>query len=63
MRLLEYQGKELFSKYGIPIPPSELVFDQQGVLEASKKIGFPLVPEVTTDSGRAGKGWRHLEMS
>jgi succinyl-CoA synthetase beta subunit len=55
MRLLEYQGKELFSKYGIPIPPSELVFDQKGALEASKKIGFPLVLKSQLTVGGRGK--------
>jgi succinyl-CoA synthetase beta subunit len=55
MRLLEYQGKELFSKYGIPIPPSVLVFDQKGVLDASKTIGFPLVLKSQVSVGGRGK--------
>ncbi|HEY7110299.1 MAG TPA: succinate--CoA ligase subunit beta [Nitrososphaeraceae archaeon] len=55
MRLLEYQGKELFSKFGIPIPPSVLVFDEKGALNASKSIGFPLVLKSQVSVGGRGK--------
>lgn len=55
MRLLEYQGKTLFSKYGIPVPPSELVFDKKGALEASMKIGFPLMLKSQLTVGGRGK--------
>ena len=55
MRLLEYQGKQLFSEYGIPVPVSQLARDEQGALEASKKIGFPLVLKSQLTVGGRGK--------
>jgi succinyl-CoA synthetase beta subunit len=55
MRLLEYQGKQLFSEYCIPVPVSQLARDEQGALEASKKIGFPLVLKSQLTVGGRGK--------
>jgi len=55
MRLLEYQGKQLFSEYGIPVPVSQLAWDEQGAINASKKIGFPLVLKSQLTVGGRGK--------
>ncbi len=44
MRLLEYQGKELFDQYGIRIPRSQLANNIVEAREGAKKIGIPLVP-------------------
>jgi succinyl-CoA synthetase beta subunit len=55
MRLLEYQGKQLFSEYGIPVPVSQLAWDEQEAINASKKIGFPLVLKSQLTVGGRGK--------
>ena len=43
MRLLEYQGKELFDQYGIRIPRSHLANTLQEAKEGGRKLGYPLV--------------------
>ncbi|MDP9197292.1 MAG: succinate--CoA ligase subunit beta [Thermoproteota archaeon] len=63
MRLLEYQGKQLFSEYGITVPVSQLALDEQGALDASKKIGFPLVLKSQLTVGGRGKAGAILKCS
>ena len=41
MRLLEYEGKELFSKYGICVPAAKHTESESEAIEASKELGFP----------------------
>jgi len=55
MRLLEHQGKSLFSKFSIPIPKSSLALDENTAIEASKEIGFPLVLKSQLTVGGRGK--------
>jgi succinyl-CoA synthetase beta subunit len=55
MRLFEYQGIELFSKYGIPVPRSKLVDTGQQVLSAVEEIGLPAVIKAQVLSGGRGK--------
>ncbi|HEY7734888.1 MAG TPA: ATP-grasp domain-containing protein [Nitrososphaera sp.] len=55
MRLLEYQGKELFDQYGIRIPRSYLANTLQEALEAGKKLGYPLVLKSQLTVGGRGK--------
>ncbi len=55
MRLFEYEGKELFSKYGILVPRSRLVRDESGVLPAVEEIGLPAVLKAQVLSGGRGK--------
>lgn len=55
MRLLEFQGKNLFAQYDIPIPKSELALNINDALGASKKIGFPLVLKSQLAVGGRGK--------
>jgi succinyl-CoA synthetase beta subunit len=43
MKLLEYQGKELFNSYGISIPKSYLAKTIEQAENGSKIIGFPFV--------------------
>lgn len=53
MKLFEYQGKELFKKYGIQIPRSELISSNT----KSTSLKFPLVLKSQVLSGdRRGKG-------
>jgi len=55
VRLFEYEGKELFSRYEIPVPRSRLVEDSAGVLSAVDEIGLPAVIKAQVLSGGRGK--------
>ncbi len=55
MRLFEYQGKELFSKYGIRVPRSKLAGDESQALSAVEEIGLPAVIKAQVLSGGRGK--------
>lgn len=55
MKLLEYQGKELFSKHGIKIPKSFLAHTLEEAIDSSKTIGFPLVIKSQLTVGGRGK--------
>lgn len=41
--LTEYESKRLLESYGIPVVREKLVGDNQGVLEAARRIGYPVV--------------------
>jgi succinyl-CoA synthetase beta subunit len=55
MRLLEYQGKELFDQYGIRIPRSYLAHSIEEAREGAKKLGYPLVLKSQLTVGGRGK--------
>ncbi len=55
MRLLEYQGKELFDQYGIRIPRSYLANTVGEAREGGKKLGYPLVLKSQLTVGGRGK--------
>ena len=55
MRLLEYQGKELFLQYGIPTPRSTLAASLSEVEKLSSKFEFPLILKSQVAVGGRGK--------
>ena len=55
MKLLEFQGKELFNSYGIKVPKSYLAKDIKQAKIASEKIGFPFVIKSQLTVGGRGK--------
>ena len=55
MRLLEYQGKELFLQYQIPIPKSYLANSLREAKELSSKFEFPLILISQVAAGGRGK--------
>ncbi|HXG06692.1 MAG TPA: ATP-grasp domain-containing protein [Nitrososphaera sp.] len=55
MRLLEYQGKELFDQYGIRVPRSHLANTVQEAREGARKLGYPLVLKSQLTVGGRGK--------
>lgn len=55
MRLFEYQGKELFSKYGIPVPRSKLADSESQALSAVDELGLPAVIKAQVLAGGRGK--------
>ncbi len=55
VRLFEYQAKELFNQYGIPIPKSILARDVAGVAAAFAKLSHPVVLKSQVLAGGRGK--------
>src|SRR5581483_6525237 len=55
MRLLEYQGKELFDQFGIRIPRSHLANNLSEAREGAKKLGYPFVLKSQLTVGGRGK--------
>lgn len=63
MRLFEYQAKELFRKYGIPVPKSILVSDLRGVRAAFNSLDHPVVLKAQVLAGGRGKAGGIVEVS
>jgi succinyl-CoA synthetase beta subunit len=55
MKLLEYQGKELFDEYGIRIPRAHLVSDVEQAKQAAEKLGYPCILKSQLSVGGRGK--------
>jgi succinyl-CoA synthetase beta subunit len=55
MKLLEYQGKELFKYYGINVPTSYLAKNIEEAKQGAQKIGFPFVLKSQLTVGGRGK--------
>ena len=58
MKLLEYQAKELFKKYGLRIQKSAVLSDADGTAELIETAGlaYPLVVKIQVPVGGRGKG-------
>src|SRR6476659_3673384 len=55
MKLLEYQGKELFTEYDIAIPKSYLAKNQSELNQIADKLRFPVVLKSQLTVGGRGK--------
>ncbi len=55
MKLLEYEGKQLFREAGIPVPRGITASDNRSVAKAAEDIGFPAVVKAQVLSGGRGK--------
>src|SRR5688572_20163824 len=55
MRLLEYQGKELFDEFGIRVPRSHLAHTIHEAREGGNRLGYPLVLKSQLTVGGRGK--------
>jgi succinyl-CoA synthetase beta subunit len=53
--LLEYQGKQLFAKYGIPVPQGKRVVTPQEARAATEELGAPVVVKAQVQIGGRGK--------
>jgi succinyl-CoA synthetase beta subunit len=53
--LLEYQGKQLFAQYGIPVSPGRAVFTVEEAVEGADEIGYPVVVKAQVHVGGRGK--------
>ena len=43
MDLFEYQGKQFFAQYGMPISAGEVVFSVDEALAAAERLGTPVM--------------------
>jgi succinyl-CoA synthetase beta subunit len=55
MDLLEYQGKQLFRKHGVPVPDGEHASSVQEAVYAAEELGFPVVIKAQVQIGGRGK--------
>ena len=55
MDLLEYQGKQLFSKHGVKVPEGRHASDAEKAVEAAEQIGYPAVIKAQVRIGGRGK--------
>jgi succinyl-CoA synthetase beta subunit len=55
MDLLEYQGKQLFARHGIPVPSGKPARTVQEAVEAADEIGYPCAIKAQVQIGGRGK--------
>jgi succinyl-CoA synthetase beta subunit len=55
MDLLEYQGKQLFARHGIPVPAGKPARTVEEAVAAAEEIGYPCVVKAQVQIGGRGK--------
>jgi succinyl-CoA synthetase beta subunit len=55
MDLLEYQGKQLFAKHGVPVPEGRHAATVDDAVAAAEEIGYPCVVKAQVAIGKRGK--------
>ncbi len=55
MDLFEHQGKELFARYGLPVPSGEVAFSLEEAVAAAERLGLPVVVKAQVHTGGRGK--------
>jgi succinyl-CoA synthetase beta subunit len=55
MDLFEYQGKQLFARYDIPVSPGEAVTTVDAAVAAANRVGYPVVVKAQVQVGGRGK--------
>ena len=55
MDLLEYQGKQLFARHGVPVPDGRVADTVDAAVEAAEEIGYPCVIKAQVQIGGRGK--------
>lgn len=55
MDLFEYQGKEFFAGYGIPVSPGEVAFSVDEAVAAAERLGTPVMVKAQVHTGGRGK--------
>jgi len=53
--LFEYQGKQLFARYGIPVSAGEPVDTVDDAIAAAERVGYPVVVKAQVQVGGRGK--------
>jgi succinyl-CoA synthetase beta subunit len=55
MNLYEYQGKQFFARYGIPVSPGEAARTVDEAVAAADRVGYPVVVKAQVQVGGRGK--------
>jgi succinyl-CoA synthetase beta subunit len=55
MDLLEYQGKQLFAKHGVPVPEGRHAATVEEAVKAADELGYPVVIKAQVQIGGRGK--------
>ena len=55
MDLFEYQGKQLFARYGIPVSAGEVAETVDDAVAAADRVGYPVVVKAQVQVGGRGK--------
>ncbi len=55
MDLLEYQGKQLFARHGVPVPAGLVAHTVEKAVSAADEIGYPCVIKAQVQIGGRGK--------
>ena len=55
MDLLEYQGKQLFAKHGVPVPDGQPATAVAEAVEAAEELGYPVALKAQVQIGGRGK--------
>jgi succinyl-CoA synthetase beta subunit len=55
MDLLEYQGKKLFQKHGVPVPDGRHANTVEEAVAAAEELGYPVVVKAQVQIGGRGK--------
>src|SRR5918992_865483 len=55
MDLLEYQGKELFKRHGVPVPDGRHAASVEEAVRAADELGYPVVVKAQVQIGGRGK--------
>jgi succinyl-CoA synthetase beta subunit len=53
--LLEYQGKQLLAKHGVPVPDGRYADTVPAAVEAAEEVGYPCVVKAQVRIGKRGK--------
>jgi len=53
--LLEYQGKQFFASYGIPVSAGEACQDVETAVAVANRVGYPVVVKAQVHTGGRGK--------
>lgn len=56
MKVHEYQAKELFTLYGIPVPHGRVAFSVEEAVNIGEKLDLPVVVKAQIHAGGRGKG-------
>src|SRR5262245_48089457 len=55
MDLLEYQGKQLFARHGVPVPAGRHASSVDEAVAAADEVGYPCVVKAQVQLGGRGK--------
>jgi succinyl-CoA synthetase beta subunit len=53
--LFEYQGKQFFASYGMPVSPGEIAFTVDEAVAAAERLGTPVMVKAQVHTGGRGK--------